>query len=259
MLHLLWAKNWGAYFKKARSIAAGATIVQDWPTGSSSEQEVTAARIASQAASASGHVEHQHNDAAPPRFRRRTSQPPPAPDAYLALNTLLGTAAGLPLAYPVQIMPPATRGGPWFVRSDSQNRMLRDTYTLDPHNAKILGVEGFRNHPLVDRVVSIGISYHEGQLFGILNQALGLFAASGAVTLAISSMVMWWKRRPRGVLGAPVAPLEPVITFPLILLLACLAVAFPMLGASFILVAIIERSVLRRLPGVRLWLGLRPA
>ncbi|MEQ1885241.1 MAG: PepSY domain-containing protein [Bryobacteraceae bacterium] len=254
---LPWAKSWGNYFKKVRSTAAGMTITQDWPTGSSSEREATAARNAAQAEAASGG--HQHAEAAPSRFRRRGVQPPPAPDAYRAINTIFPAAKQLSLAYPVQIVPPVKKGGSWFVRSDSQNRMLRDNYTLDPTSGSVLAREGFSERPWVDRVVSLGISYHEGQLLGYLNQAIGLFTAFGAATLALSSVVMWWRRRPVGVLGAPVALGERAFSPILAAFVVVLAAAFPMLGVSIAGLAILEWVLLRRIPGVRTWLGLQPA
>jgi uncharacterized iron-regulated membrane protein len=254
---LPWAKSWGSYFKKVRSVAAGMAISQDWSTGSSSEMEATAKTNAAKAAAASGGSDHKHAEAPPSRFRKRGAQPPPAPDAYRAIDIVLPAAARLSLAYPVQIVPPVKKGGSWFVRSDSQNRTLRDTYTLDPATGAVLAKDGFTNRPVVDRLVSIGISYHEGQLFGWLNQALGLLTALGAATLAVSSVVMWWKRRPAGVLGAPVR-VAPVSFAPaLVGFIVLLALAFPMLGVSILALALIEWTILRRLPGVRHWLGLQ--
>jgi uncharacterized iron-regulated membrane protein len=136
--------------------------------------------------------------------------------------------------------------------------MLQHAYTLDPKDGAVLRREGFSDRPLVDRVVSLGISYHEGQLFGVLNQILGLLTALGAATLSISAVVMWWRRRPSGVLGAPV-PLEQAAFAPaLLVFIGALAVVFPLLGVSMLILAITERVFLRRVPHLRRWLGLRP-
>jgi len=256
---LPWAKSWGSYLMKVRSVAAGITAAPHWPTGSSSEREATAAKNAVQAEAVAGNSEHQHGDAPPPRFGRIGTSPPSAQDAYLAINTILPAAERLPLAYPVQIVPPTRRGGPWFVRSDSQNRMLRDNYTLDPSSGVVLHREGFAEQPWIDRIVNVGVSYHEGQLFGMFNQAFGLFTAIGAATLVISSVVMWWHRRPVGVLGAPVFLGSRSFAPALVAFAVLLAVAFPMLGLSAGCLFLVERLVLRRVPGVRHWLGLQPA
>lgn len=256
---LPWAKSWGSYFKKVRSVTAGITVTPDWPTGSSSERQATAARNAANAAAMAGGSGHQHGDAPPPRFGRRKNRTSPAPDAYLAINTILPFAERLPLAYPVRILPATRKGGSWFVRSDAQNRTLRETYTLAPESGTVLHHAGFDQEPWIDRIVGMGISYHEGQLFGRLNQAVGLFAAFCAATLAVSSVVMWWRRRPVGALGAPIAVRSPSLTPVLIIVVVLLAVAFPMLGVSAVMLLLIEWLVLRRLPGARRWLGLQPA
>jgi uncharacterized iron-regulated membrane protein len=256
---LPWAKSWGSYLMKVRSIAAGITAAPDWPTGSSSERKTTAAKNAAQAAVVFGNSEHHHGDAPPARFGGTGTSAPSAQDGYLAINTILPAAERLPLAYPVQIVPPTRRGGSWFVRSDSQNRMLRDTYTLDPASGAVLHREGFAEQPWIDRIVNLGVSWHEGQLFGILNQVVGLFTAFGAATLAISSVVMWWRRRPVGVLGAPVSLGSPSFGPALVALVVLLALAFPTMGVSAVCLLLAERLVLRRVPAVRHWLGLQPA
>jgi uncharacterized iron-regulated membrane protein len=242
-----------------RSVAAGIPTAPDWPTGSSSELEATLAKNVAHAAAVSGGSEHQHGNSPPSRYRRARNQAPPAPDAYLAINNLLPAAERLPLAYPVQIVPPVRKDGPWFVRSDSQNRMLRDTYTLDPVSGAVLHREGFAEQAWIDRIVGVGVSYHEGQLFGIFNQAVSLFTAFSAATLAISSVVMWWHRRPVGVFGAPVSLGSPSFAPALVAFGVLLAATFPMLGVSSVCLYVVERFVLRRLPGVRHWLGLQPA
>lgn len=244
---LPWAKSWGSYFRQVRSFASGANVPVFWPTGSSSEQSATTA--------------HSHHDveAAPSRFGRRNTAPPPPPDAYAAIDTILPAALRLSLAYPVQIVPPVRKGGAWFVRSDSQNRLLQDAYTLDPNDGRVLLRQGFSDRPWIDRAVSLGISWHEGQLFGVLNQIVGLFTALGAATLSVSGVAMWWRRRPSGMLGAPVWLQPPNFAPALILFIVALALVFPMLGVSMVLLAIAERVVLRRVPSIRHWLGLRPA
>ena len=73
---------------------------------------------------------------------------------------------------------------------------------------------------------------HEGQLFGIANQLLGLFTALGLLTMCVSAIVMWWRRRPEGQLGIP-APRVPEFRIGPALMIAIVAVAllFPVLGA----------------------------
>lgn len=258
---LPWAKNWGTYFKQVRTIASSIPIQQDWTTGRSSELEARRALNAN-AGTDDGMAGHDHAAATPAKPPKRVygrkgrRAGAVDPNAYAAIDTILPAALPLNLAYPVQIEPPQSRGAPWTVRSDSQNRMLRDTYTMDGSTAAILAKGTFHDRPLVERITSVGISAHEGHLFGWLNQAIGVFTAISLILVAVSSVVLWWRRRPVGVLGAPKAKARTAITKGLVAAIALMGIALPMLGISIVGVAIAERLVLRRIPGVRAWLGL---
>lgn len=108
--------------------------------------------------------------------------------------------------------------------------------------------------------MGFGVAAHEGQLFGWLNQVLGVFTAVSLVTLAVSSVVLWLRRRPSHMLGAPPAtrasqrPARSPWLFAV--LLVALGLFLPLLGISLIVVLLVERLVLRHLPVARAWLGL---
>jgi hypothetical protein len=55
-------------------------------------------------------------------------------------------------------------------------------------------------------MVGTGMAAHEGQLFGISNQLLGLFTVIGLLLLSASAVILWWRRRTVGVLGAASRP-----------------------------------------------------
>jgi uncharacterized iron-regulated membrane protein len=64
---------------------------------------------------------------------------------------------------------------------------------------------------------------------------LGLFTALGLITVCVSAIVMWWRRRPEGSLGVP-APRVPDFRVGAALKagIVVLAVALPMLGISIL-------------------------
>jgi uncharacterized iron-regulated membrane protein len=67
---------------------------------------------------------------------------------------------------------------------------------------------------------------------------------------------MWWKRRPEGALGAPSRLPDERLGPGLAVLIVVLAIFLPVLGISLIVVGLVERLVLRRVPAIRDWLGL---
>ena len=91
----------------------------------------------------------------------------------------------------------------WRVRAETQNRPRVRELELDANTGEVLSDQGFDGKPTLDRVIGVGIAAHEGQLFGIANQLLGLFTALGLITMCVSAVVMWWRRRPEGALGVP--------------------------------------------------------
>jgi uncharacterized iron-regulated membrane protein len=143
------------------------------------------------------------------------------------------------------------------VRSDAQNRPLRQSLVVDARTGELKRHETFADKHVIDRVVGIGVAAHEGQLFGAWNQALGVLTAAGLVLLSVSGVVMWWRRRPEGVLGAPLPPLEAAqYGKGLLAIIVILGVFLPVLGAALLLVGFIEWALLRRVAALRDWFGL---
>jgi uncharacterized iron-regulated membrane protein len=77
------------------------------------------------------------------------------------------------------------------------------------------------------------------------------------VILSVSGVVMWWKRRPEGALGAPMALHRPQTGAILVASVVALAIYMPMFGLTLVLTLLLEFFVLRRIPSVSRWLGLR--
>jgi uncharacterized iron-regulated membrane protein len=175
------------------------------------------------------------------------------------MDKMIATVAPLQLEFPVLISPPMQRNGPWTAKSDTQNRTHRVNLILDPTTGAILQQVNFRQHQWVDRIVGTGVAAHEGHLFGWLNQIVSLSTALGLILISISAVILWWRRRPEGILGAPIPLGRPRFTYGFAALMIMLGVYLPLFGLSLLFVAIIERCILRRLPRAQQWLGLSGA
>jgi uncharacterized iron-regulated membrane protein len=287
---LPWAAFWGARLKDVREFAARATVQQDWST---SEAEVLAQRRADHAATlaaiaapdvAAGHEGHEGHGGNPSAAEREhaaqgggheghgaghggagtmTADAADVAGAgrYAAIDRLMPAVLAEGLASPVLVAPPRKPSGAWTARSDSANRLLRTTLSLDAATGAVNGRQVFADKPVVDRVVGVGIAAHEGALFGLPNQLLGLLATTGLFTLSVSAIAMWWKRRPAGAaLGAPKAQsLTPRLAYGVFAVIALIGVLLPLFGATLVGVLLLERLVLRRLAPVAGFLGLRAA
>jgi uncharacterized iron-regulated membrane protein len=172
------------------------------------------------------------------------------------LDRLVPALAAQDLAAPVLVAPPTGPGQPWTAKSDAANRPLRSDLTLDGASGRVLTRIDFPQRRLVDRLVGYGVALHEGQLFGWANQLVNLVTAAGLMLLSVSSVVLWWRRRPAGMLGAPPTPRGVGASAAVVALVVVLGLLLPLFGASLLLVLLIERLVLRRVPAAARWLGL---
>ncbi len=237
---LPWAKFWGDYLKKARAITGTAVVRQDWTNGTEPK-----------AVSSGDHSEHNGGSA------RRRGNRPKGPVDLAALDRVVAAVAPLNLPPPVVIAPPAAGSTDWSAKSMTANRPLRVDLTIDGTTGAIKDRKDFSSKHLIDRIVGTGIAAHEGALFGWPNQLLGLMTAGGLVLLSLSSVVMWWKRREPGELGAPKAAASPRFSLGLVILVVFFGIYLPLFGISMLIVWIVEKLLLCRIPPVQRWLGLR--
>lgn len=121
---------------------------------------------------------------------------------------------------------------------------------------EVISRESFADRHLIDRIVGTGIALHEGQLFGWVNQAIGLITALGLMLLSISGTVLWWRRRHVGSLGAPKQRLGTRRSPALVVLVVALAIYLPIFGASLVLVLLLDKLVLQCFPRLSRWAGL---
>jgi uncharacterized iron-regulated membrane protein len=249
---LPWSKSWGGMLHTIRQSYAASTAAQDWTTGSASER----AQIKAENTQASDeHAMHMAMLMNMPGMDMGDTQSTAVVD-YSSIDRLVPVVIAQNIAPPVLIAPPSQHAPHWTARSDADNRPLRSTIELDGATGMVLKRTSFAQKPLLDRIIGYGVAIHEGALFPPLNQILGVFTALGLMTLCTSAVVMWWRRRPAGVLGAPPALATARYPYALLGLLVLLGVFLPLLGISMLLVWLVERLCLRRIEPARVFLGL---
>ena len=224
---LPWAASWGRMLMVAQSLATGVSATALWPIGSPSETPTLT----------------PHNGR------------PRSPEGSVDLDRMIAAVGSEHLPYPALILPPSNVSKLWTATTKTENRTLDVQLTLAP-DGRVIKRATFAQESLVDRIVEIGVAAHEGQLFGWVNQALGVFTAVGLIALSISAVMMWWLRRPAGVLGAPPSPSDVRLLPVLIAAIVVLGVLLPLLGLSLVGILLLERLLLRRIPATATFLGL---
>lgn len=242
---LPWSKSWGGMLRTVRQTYAGSVTTQDWSIGSAHDRAIAALQNApARAPSMPGMV--MPGDATTGSLNTD----------YTALDRLVPTVISQKLAPPVLIAPPSHFAPTWTARSDADDRPLRVDLVLDGATGGVISRTVFSQHPLLDRIIGYGVAIHEGQLFPPLNQIFGVFTALGMITLSASAVVLWWRRRPAGSIGAP--PAHPGARYPMLVIgiLVLMGLLLPLLGATMVTVLLLERLVLGRFAAARRFLGL---
>lgn len=243
---LQWAKVWGTMFHETRSVLSRHLVHEDWTTGRSNE---LSQRMAMNRNSMPGmDMGPDIADTEPSGSAVQNMLEP--------LNRVVPAVVTLHLAYPALVSPPSGPGEAWSAKSNHQNRLLRTHATVDGATGAILSTTTFYQQSWLDRVLALSVGMHEGQLFGIANQLIGLVTCLGLITLSVSAIVLWWQRRAIGMLGAPARRQAHTLTWKAAVIMAAFALYLPMLAASIVLVFITEKLVLPRFPLFHRWLGL---
>ncbi|WP_321489012.1 PepSY domain-containing protein [uncultured Hyphomonas sp.] len=152
----------------------------------------------------------------------------------LGIDTVVQQAVAEGFAPPVWVQPPRSENGVWTVRGMNPNRLQQETVHYDRWTGSQLMRIRFGDHNLADRAMALGVSFHEGALFGWGNQLLGLFAALGVALLAVTGTVMWWRRRPEGRLGVPPMPQDRTIALGVVAIILVLCLFLPMAGLTLL-------------------------
>ena len=235
---LPWAKGWGSYLTEIRTLTGAARGPVDWTIGGK------APKMDAMDGDHAGHGGMTMPAAAVPPGE---------------LARVIATVRPLAIAAPVLVLPPRSTGAPWSIASDAADRPLRSDLKIDGATGRLLSRTDFADRHWIDRAIGYGVAGHEGALFGIANQILGTLTALFLIILASSGAVMWWRRRPVGLLGAPIRLSRPRIGAGLVALMVALGMYLPLFGVTLIGVLLLETLVLRRLPATGRWLGISPS
>lgn len=143
----------------------------------------------------------------------------------------------------------------WKASSQTPNRPLRVDVWIQ-YDGNIEKQSGFAEKKLLDRAIGLGIAAHEGYLFGWFDLLLGVFTCAGLILISASGFILWRKRKPDAVLGAP--PARPTNACVVIIgITLTLVILLPVMGISLAALLLLEFFVLRRFNGLSQWLGLR--
>jgi uncharacterized iron-regulated membrane protein len=160
----------------------------------------------------------------------------------------------------VEVSPPAEPGTAWVVAQDDGTWPVGfDRAAIDPETGTVVDRSDFADWPVLAQLSKLGVRFHMGYLFGIVNQILLAALAVGLLCVIVWGYRMWWQRRPTRAdraapLGAPPArgawrQVHPAVLVVVIAVVAFVGWAMPLLGvtlAGFLLLDLVIGIARRR-------------
>lgn len=203
-----WTQVWGAAFTWTQNAAGVPPVTQEW------------------------------------RVTLKSNPQPNSVTQKVSLQSVIDTIAKEQLAPPITIKPPKPQGV-WTVRNMHPDRAQRLTLHFDQWTGAELMRIDFASKHWFQRLVSNGVSLHEGHLFGVLNHVFSVLLALCVIVIAVTGPLMWWRRRPQGTLSAPALPSDKHVAKGVVVLIVGLAIFLPVAGASMVLVAVVDHVLSR--------------
>lgn len=159
-----------------------------------------------------------------------------------SLAGVVAAAEANALARPYLITVPASPDLAWTAAR--QVRRVEDT--------RILYIDGVTGHVRADmrydqfgvgaKAFEWGIATHQGTQYGQINRLVMLSGCIAVWLLGISGLVMWWRRGPRGRLGAPVAPPGPRLRAAVLGIVLPFSILYPLTGLSLVAALLLDRA-----------------
>lgn len=176
---------------------------------------------------------------------------------HVTLDTVNAFARSIGFEGRYQLNVPQSATGVWTLSRDSMNtdstNPLSDrTVHLDQYSGKVLADVQYSDYSLAGKAMAVGIALHMGTL-GVWSVLANTVACLAVLFLCVSSVIMWWKRRPKNAhrLSAPPMPKDIPLWRGAVVVGLAVSAAFPMAGAALLTVLLLDFLILSRLPRVK--------
>jgi uncharacterized iron-regulated membrane protein len=161
----------------------------------------------------------------------------------------------------VQINAPSDETGVWTLSRDSMSYDSTDptsdkTVHIDQYTGRVLATVDYADYSVPGKAMAVGIALHEGQM-GWWNLVLNAFFCLAIITICVSGIVMWWKRRPSSSfrLGAPPLPEQMPMWKGAVVIMLALSFLFPVAGLTLLAVLALDMIVLGNIPRLKAMLN----
>ncbi|WP_456270976.1 PepSY-associated TM helix domain-containing protein [Bacillus sp. AK031] len=173
----------------------------------------------------------------------------------LALDEVSSIAAAESINKPYTVSMPQGEKGVYTIATSHTKPGDNATLHVDQFSGEVLTDVRFSDYGLMAKAITMGIALHEGRLFGLANQIIGLVVCLGLIGFIVSSLMMWKKRKPQGKLGSSPKPKDKRITRTVFIIMLVLGVIMPLVGLSIVIIFVLDRFVFTKIKPLQNWLN----
>lgn len=242
---LPWSAFWGAQFARLGEVVP---FIAPTPNFSSHVPTAKAAPTVG-----SPHAAHRMDTGAPLPWVIANSPQPQATqtqgvgisdvERYFALLDRARYGGGLRVFYP------QNPGDTFMINYIPDQAEGQRTIHIDPGDGEMLANIGWADYSPVGKLIEWGTLLHMGRQYGPINQYTNLAVCLCLIGSIFTGLKLWWQRRPAKALGAPQLSAGDRLPGAVRLLLIALAVIFPLVGMSLLVILAINRLVSVRAHG----------
>jgi uncharacterized iron-regulated membrane protein len=152
---------------------------------------------------------------------------------------------------------PAGASGVWTVSATGMSGLITDardelTVHVDQYSGEVRGVIGFSDYSLAAKAMAVSVPLHQGS-FGGWNVLTAAFVCLAVLALSVTGLLTWWWRRPARVWRLSAPPLPHSMPPPRVAIATAIVIglAFPLVGLTFVTLALFDSLIVQRIPGLR--------
>ncbi len=134
----------------------------------------------------------------------------------------------------LKIRLPRDADGAFNILREDHDPARRVVLQLDQYSGAVIRIGRWRDSPLLERIVALGIKIHRGEYFGRLNQFAGLVTALLLTAVSVLGAKAWIDRRPAGALGLPPRPDSRRVPGGWLVAAIVLSCLLPLFGATLL-------------------------
>ncbi len=153
---------------------------------------------------------------------------------------------------------PQTQSAVWTINqdtmsADAQNPFSDRTVHIDQYSGKILANVSFNDYSLAGKAMAVSIPLHMG-LVTVWNFLFNLVLCLSVITMSLTGIILWWKRRPSKTgfrLHAPKIPKDLPHWRSAMTIMLTVSLAFPLVGITLVSVLLLDWLLFSRISYLR--------